>query len=171
MHMLFNRRSAMDADSTFGIRISNGQRHARIYLSFKQWSEDNNLYRPEWENRVSSWVLIIYYAQNTTTESARGGGVESLNRRRGRCEPQCSGTETSALDPARFSTNEQLWMAELTGGWHSANDQFRIINVKCNSTLNVRNIIPFYPKVLTITDPMFMGCGRMSNKWSLLSLK
>lgn len=47
MHMLFNRRSAMDADSTFGIRISNGQRHARIYLSFKQWSEDNNLYRPE----------------------------------------------------------------------------------------------------------------------------
>lgn len=47
MHMLFNRRSAMDADSTFGIRISNGKRHARIYLSFKQWSEDNNLYRPE----------------------------------------------------------------------------------------------------------------------------
>lgn len=42
-----NRRSAMDADSNFGIRISNGQRHARIYLSFKQWSEDNNLYRPE----------------------------------------------------------------------------------------------------------------------------
>lgn len=75
MHMLFNRRSAMDADSTFGIRIGNGQRHARIYLSFKQWSEDNNLYRPEWENRVSSWVLIIYYAQNTTTESAKGGGV------------------------------------------------------------------------------------------------
>lgn len=64
-----------DPDSTFGILSSIDQRHARSYLSFKQWSEDNNLYRPEWENRVGSWALIIYYAQNTTMESARGGGV------------------------------------------------------------------------------------------------